>query len=309
MKARIMKRLAVRCWQSRVAHQQSGRLLWMRSARRESAPDCSHHQHPRHGSDGPCSLWPAASGLTVTRQLNHVSQQRPHAQIVFSCTVTAHSPVSGLLYSRQRISASCASTFRTSSMLLRAWILQSINSHGWSDGTHLSQPSHRSSRLLVLPQHPIAISWCQVFAIWTHTDGSDACPALCCLSVPRFLCIHICCTFWIQQGTRVSIYVDYVLQILQSNDGWINPTSEQRTSNLVRETWHLTANSQCWGHSEDVSTHPSATVWWCYQLSNLRTCRMIDRHPVPLEHLGTSEERWERRHLAGRGSGSPEPAV
>lgn len=76
-----------------------------------------------------------------------------------------------------------------------------------------------SFSLLVLPQHPIAISRCQVFAVWTHTDGSDARPAFCRLSVPHFVCIHVCRTFWIQQGTSVSIYVDYILQVLQSNDG------------------------------------------------------------------------------------------
>lgn len=37
---------------SRVAHQRSGRLLWMKSARRESALNCSHCRHPRRGSDG-----------------------------------------------------------------------------------------------------------------------------------------------------------------------------------------------------------------------------------------------------------------
>lgn len=62
---------------SRVAHQQSGRLLWMKSARRVSAPDCSHPRRPRRGSDGPCSPWPAASDLTAIRRRNHTSCKQP----------------------------------------------------------------------------------------------------------------------------------------------------------------------------------------------------------------------------------------
>lgn len=72
--------------------------------------------------------------------------------------------------------------------------------------------------LLVLPQHPVAISRCQVFAVWTHTDGPDARPALCCLPVSRFIRVRIGRTLWIQQCARVPIYVDYIQQILHSND-------------------------------------------------------------------------------------------
>lgn len=73
MKAWIMKSLCCQeSTESQVAHRQSGRLLWMKSARQESAADCSRRLHPRRGSDGPCLLWPAASDLTAARKINHL---------------------------------------------------------------------------------------------------------------------------------------------------------------------------------------------------------------------------------------------
>lgn len=71
---------------------------------------------------------------------------------------------------------------------------------------------------LVLPQHPVAVPRCKVSAVWTDTDGPDACPVFRCLTIPWFVCMHICDTFWIQQGTGVSIYIDRIQEILESND-------------------------------------------------------------------------------------------
>lgn len=92
MKARIMKRLCCQeSAESQVAHRQSRRLLWMKSARRESAADCSRRLHPRRGSDGPCSLWPAASDLTAARKINHLSYKQPvHKQYLLVSVEGGH---------------------------------------------------------------------------------------------------------------------------------------------------------------------------------------------------------------------------
>lgn len=138
--------------------------------------------------------------------------------IIVTNTVShTHWPVSGLLYSRLRISASWASTLRISFMLLRSWTLQNI--------TVLGQRSRQSVislslSLLVLPQHAIAISRCQVFAVWADTDGPDARPGFRCLSIPRLdLWIRTCYTLWIQQGAGVPVDVDYIQKILYRNEG------------------------------------------------------------------------------------------
>lgn len=144
-----------------------------------------------------------------------------HAVAIFSSTVThAHTdwPVSGWLYSRQSISASWACTFRISSMLLRSWILEKTYTLFWGG---CSSPFTRFQKLTfshyqavpriklseestclnwslrVLPQHPVAISRRQMFAVWTDTDRPDARPAFCRLSFPWFICVHICHTFCI----------------------------------------------------------------------------------------------------------------
>lgn len=59
-----------------------------------------------------------------------------------------HSPVSGLLYSRHRISALWASTFRISSMLLKEWILQERNWGVLKVGGHFHLPPHSSLTFL-----------------------------------------------------------------------------------------------------------------------------------------------------------------
>ena len=101
-----------------------------------------------------------------------------------------------------------------------------------------------SLSLLVPPQHPVAITRCQVTAIWTHADGPDARPAFCCLSIPWFVCICICCAFWIQQGTGVPIYVDYIQEILQSNDGWrSNPSMGEC---VLLKCQHFLMNEEQW---------------------------------------------------------------
>lgn len=51
--------------------------------------------------------------------------------------------------------------------------------------------------IFVPPQHPIAISRCQVLAVWTNTDGPDACPHLY-LSIPWSVCIDSRFTLLIQ---------------------------------------------------------------------------------------------------------------
>lgn len=91
-----------------------------------------------------------------------------------------------------------------------------------------------------LPQHAVAISRRQVFAVWTDTDGPDACPDFCCLSIARLdLCIHACYTPRIQQGTSVSIDVDYIQKILQSNEGQKDDSSQLYLKCSVRKCWIL----------------------------------------------------------------------
>lgn len=72
--------------------------------------------------------------------------------------------------------------------------------------------------LSVWPQHAVAVSRCQVFSIRTDTDGPDARPALRHRPVPWFICVHIGHGLWIQQRGGVSVYVDYIQEILHSGD-------------------------------------------------------------------------------------------
>lgn len=80
------------------------------------------------------------------------SYKQPDILIVYHMDTQSdsqtHSPVSGLLYSRHRISASWASTFRISSMLLREWILQERNWCVLKVGGHSRLPSHSSLTFL-----------------------------------------------------------------------------------------------------------------------------------------------------------------
>lgn len=81
----------------------------------------------------------------------------------------------------------------------------------------LHSASVRLSRA-VLPQRPAAIPGRQVSAVRTDADGPDAGPALCRLSVPLFVRVHVGPTFWILQSAGVPVYVDYVQEILRGEE-------------------------------------------------------------------------------------------
>ncbi len=144
MRARIKKRLAVRCWQC---------LKWLTSKADgcygwRVLIECLHQtvvilsiQDMDQTVPASCGqqlqswqLWDNLitysinSHCTNTLKAGH-HYNRWHTRTHTHTHTHTHWPVSGLLYSRQRISASWASTFRISSMLLRSWTLYNINSH------------------------------------------------------------------------------------------------------------------------------------------------------------------------------------